>query len=251
MLMKHCPWIFRSLAAGVSALAVFTAQAAPVTLNLQGTITGYDYMDLGPAGLPLGTAVSLSLSFNETFSDGTYAFSDPLGPVSGAMTAGGLGYGFTGVNPVAYSQLPTGELRLVQLQFTGSGPALGSGFFSGLYANITPDLTLFDGVRLGYGYTTDFGNGTSVTQYGYAIVTASSYSITANGTGQVPVPATLPLVLLGLLALPATARRRAHALDPVSRAPAPRIPRLPLPEGLHVVRCHSNSWCAPAQPQEP
>lgn len=152
--------------------------------------------------------MNFSLSFNETFSDGTFDFSDVLGPVSGSMTAGSSVYSFAGVRAFSYQFDPAGALSLVRLQFTGSGPTLGGGDFFGLFADINPDLTLSNGVSIGCGFTTDFGDGGAVTSYRYAVVTASNYVITPAGTAQ--VPDTLPLVMPGMLGLPAVrlVRRR-------------------------------------------
>jgi hypothetical protein len=197
----------RLAAAAAVALASAAAPAAPVTLTLQGTVTGYDYIDLSTVGIANGSSVSLSLTFNETWSDGSYSFGDSLGPVSGSMTVGSHSFSFTGGDPFSYSyNLPTGDVNWVQPHFTGTGPVLGGGDFFGLFAQFTPALTLLSDLRLGYGFTTNFPDGFSITNYGYAVITADSYTITPGGTNPVPVPATLSLVMLGLLAAGYTRR---------------------------------------------
>lgn len=198
---------YRVFAATALALCSAAAAATPVTLNLQGTINGYTFIDLGPYGLSNGTSVSLSLTFNETFSDGTYDFSDPIGPVSGTMTVGSFSYSFDDAQPFTYSyNVPTGNVNWVQHQFLGTGPDLGGGEFYGLFAAFTPALTLQFPLQLGYGFTTAYPDGLTVTSYGYAQITADSYSITP-AVGTVPVPATLPLVACALLAAGWVGRR--------------------------------------------
>lgn len=203
--MEASTWIGRSIAATAVVFGCVAADAAPVTLTYEGTVTSYSNINLS-AGLPLGAAVSLSLTFNETFSDGSYAFSDPLGPVSGSMTVGSLSYQFNGVEPFAYSyDGNTGEVTSVEPMFVGTGPQINGGDFFGLFMSITPALTLASDLMLGYGYTTVFDGGSS-TAYGYANMTATRYDITPVSV--VPTPATLPLVMAALFAA-GWVRRRA------------------------------------------
>lgn len=198
----------RLLATATMALAAITAQANPVTLRLHGQITGYEFIDLGTAaGLTLGTAMDLTLHFNETWSDRSYDFSDPLGPVSGSATVGSHAFSFTGASPYSYAaDWTTGEILSVQPMFTGSGPTLGGGDFFGLLIAITPAMTL-DRLLLGYGFTTTHPGGFT-TRYGYAQISLDDYSITPRNVNPLPVPATLPLALLALLTLTAAASAR-------------------------------------------
>lgn len=199
---------FRAGLAGMAlcALAPLAAQAAPVTLTLQGHVTGYDYIDLS-AHLPVGAAVNLSLSFNETFSDGSYDFGDNLGPVSGSMSVGSAAFTFDGYVPYSYFGGFGGfALEWVTPRFTGTGPMLGGGDLFGLFASFTPGLTLEGELRLGYGFTTAFPDGFTITNFGYARIAADSYSITPAAT--VPAPATLALAVTALLAA-GWSRRRA------------------------------------------
>ncbi len=197
----------RLAAAAAVALASATAPAAPVTLTLQGTVTGYDYIDLSTVGIANGSSVSLSLTFNETWSDSSYSFGDSLGPVSGSMTVGAHSFSFTGADPFSYSyDLGTGDVNWVQPKFTGTGPVLGGGDFFGVFAQFSPALTLLSDLRLGYGFTTNYPDGFTVTNYGYARITADSYTVTPGGPHPVPVPATLSLVMLALLAARVTRR---------------------------------------------
>jgi hypothetical protein len=206
--MKTCHWITRFSAAAAVALASHAAWAGPVTLNLQGHVSGYEFIDLGPLGLGNGAAVNLSLTFNETWSDTTYDFSDPIGPVSGSMTVGALSFTFNDGTPFSYSSnIPAGDVNWVQPQFLGIGPSLGGGDFYGLFAQFTTGLALVNDLTLGYGFTTIYPEGISVTSYGYARITADSYTVTPADANAVPAPATLPLVAAALLAVGCTRRR--------------------------------------------
>jgi hypothetical protein len=198
---------FARVAVALSAiLACATASAIPVTLDFHGSVTSHDYIDLS-AGLPVGAHVDLSLTFNETFSDHTYSFTDDLGPVSGTMTVGSAHYVFNGYNPYSYSyNIPAGDVKWVEPMFLGTGPLIGTGELFGLFALFTPELTLVDDLLLGYGFTTDYGDGASSTAYGYARLTADRYSITPAVT-PVPEPATLLLLTAGLLGAAAIRRR--------------------------------------------
>lgn len=207
--------IRNSFARGACAAALLCvaslAHAAPVTLNFEGRVTGYDYIDLG-SFFPVGSNVSLSLTFNETFTDGTYTFADDLGPVSGSMTVGSTSFTFDGYTPWSYQyDLGTGDVTFVNPRFTGTGPTLGGGDFFGMYAAITPALTLASDLLLGYGFTTVYDDGFTITSYGYAKLTADRYSITPAA---VPEPSTLALFAVGCLLALVGARRRtgiAHA----------------------------------------
>jgi hypothetical protein len=191
------------------ALPGTTASADPVTLNPQGRVGGYQFVDLGPYGLTKGSAVNLRLTFNETWSDGTCSFADPIGPVSGTMTVGALSFTLNHGDPYSHSSnVLDGSVSRVQPFFQGTGPPLGSGEFFGLHAQFPPGLTPLSDLLLGCGFTTAYPDGISVTNYGYARIVADGYSVTPAGGKPVPVPATLPMAMLGPLAA-GLARRRA------------------------------------------
>lgn len=84
--------------------------------------------------------------------------------------------------------------------FQGAGPTLGSSELFGLYAQFSPGLTLLSDLLLGYGFATAYPDGISVTNHAHARIVADSYSVTPPGGNPVPVPATLPLAMPGLLA---------------------------------------------------
>lgn len=203
--MKTWNWITRLLIASAAALASAAAAATPVTLTLLGHVSGYEFIDLSTVGIANNSAVNLSLTFNETWSDGSYSFSDVLGPVSGSMSVGSHNFIFNAGNGYSYSSGGGGGLNWVEPKFLGTGPTLGGGDFFGLFATFTPTLALQGEMYLGYGFTTAYPDGISITSYGYAKIAADSYTITDATV--VPEPATLSLAMTGLLAA-GFARRR-------------------------------------------
>jgi len=195
----------RSLAAAFTlGAACAAATAAPVQLTYSGSVSGHQYDDgTLSAFSPVGTAMSLSLTFNDTFSDGTYDFSDNLGPVSGTMQVGALSYTFNDFTPFSYNYNPgDNSVNWVYPQFLGAGDEPAGGDLFGLFVQLTPALTVMNPISLGFGFT----NGL-VTSYRYVQFTGSGV-VTPVGT--VPVPATLPLVAAALLALALNRRRPAH-----------------------------------------
>lgn len=203
------PWkaFTRLLATAALSLVAATASAGPVTLTLTGHVSGFEFIDLSTVGIANGSAVNLSLTFNETWSDGSYSFADPIGPVSGGMTVGSHSFAFNDGAAYSYAGFPN-NVSWVEPMFLGAGPTLGGGEFYGLFAQFTPGLALVDDMYLGYGFTTVYPDGFTITNYGYARIAADSYTITPGGPNPVPAPASLSLVMLGLLAA-GFARRRA------------------------------------------
>lgn len=202
--MRFLQHLARTIATTTVALASFTSHASPVTLTLDGSVTSYENGNLSSVGLTIGLPVHLSLSFNETWSDGTYEFTDVFTPVSGSMTVGSFTYSFDAVTSRVLTGPPNNVVS-VRPTFSGTGPVLGGWDFYGLLVSLTPAMQLTEDLRLGY--SLDQGQSTLVA---YAWITPTSYSVTrAPEENTVPTPATLPLVGLALLALGWTRRRRA------------------------------------------
>ena len=182
--------------------------ALPVTVNYAGNVSGYVFQDalLAPFA-PVGTPMSMSLKFNETFSDGSYSFADDLGPVSGTMTLGSYSYVFDGVQPYAYYGSAVADVTWVEPRFLGSGDTPPGASFFGLFLGVNTDMTLFGSPRLGFGWTDVFENGSSVTNYGYLVFSGQGTIVPVT---QVPEPASISLVALGLglFALSVVLRRR-------------------------------------------
>jgi hypothetical protein len=188
-----------------------TAQAAPVTARFNGTVTGYEYGFLDPAGVafdednPVGTSVSWTLNFNDDFLGLPYT--DVFGPrvATGTLDVGSRRYALDGMSFFSLMTDVDGSTVLqYRPQVEGTGPTTSDGAdFFALFFSFGRDLGLVGSPLVGFGYSSPFA-----TIYGY-LVTEGSYSVAPTGT--VPAPGSLGLALaaLGLVAGTAGARLRA------------------------------------------
>jgi hypothetical protein len=198
----------RSIASALFLLLVLLpalSEAAPVTATFNGTVTAkYQGVDLLPY-LPLGTHVSFSVNFNDVGSDGVVTpNTETIGPVSGSLEVDGQSYLLSGFRDWFHYYGWSGWGY--SAGFTGSGPDVGGGYFSGLYLGYdSPDPLFFPNspvgwenvAWLGYGFVQQ-GGGTS---FGYLTLTGD---LSVN---PMPEPAVLALLCLGLIGIAVTRRR--------------------------------------------
>ncbi len=189
-----------------------TAQAAPVTARFNGTVSGYEYGFLDPAGVafdednPVGTSVSWMLNFNDDFL-GLPADSGLFGPraATGTLDVGSRRYVLDVMSFFSLGldfDLTTVLEYRPQVEGTGPTTSDGADFFA-LFFSMGRDLGLVGSPLVGFGYRSPFA-----TTYGY-LITEGTYSV--GPTTPVPAPGSLGLALaaLGLMAGSAGARLRA------------------------------------------
>jgi hypothetical protein len=194
-------------------VASSAASAALRTASYSGSVNGYLFLPQVLDTHPVGTAVSIEFSFDDSF-----GALDATGNVFGAADQAISGWAQVGADRIDLNHFGLfaytyngGDNSIVSYrpQLTGTGPGLpGADFFS-LFMTMNAELTSFDQVIVGYGYTNGFG-----TSYGY---------LTLDGAGairpaQVPEPATASLMLAGLLATAVGVRRRKTLPHPRSAA---------------------------------
>lgn len=189
--------------AAVLGVASSGASAALRTASYTGTVNGYLYQSQVLNTHPVGTAVSIEFSFDDSF-----GALDATGNVFGAADQAISGWAQVGADRIdlnhfgLFSYSYNGSDNSIvgyRPQLTGTGPGLPGADFFGLFMTMNAALTNFDDLLVGYGYTNGGG-----TNYGY---------LTLDGAGtirpsQVPEPATAALLLAGLVATAAGVRRR-------------------------------------------
>lgn len=186
-----------------------TAAAAPVTASYTGAVTGYVNGSTGlDTEFPLGTSVSWQFEFDDAFFalDATSnVFAAATQAVTGSLQAGGQSYTLNQLSLSSYRyDLPTNAIIDYGFQLNGVGPGVPGGDFFAMFMQVDPTYAISSPL-IGFGFTTTFDNGFSVTNYRY-LETTGEYRI---DRATVPEPSTLGL-MGAALALAGFARRRNH-----------------------------------------
>lgn len=192
--MNRLATIVLTVAVGLA--TPFTAAAAPITATYNGAVAGGSANPAVLATFPVGTP----FSFSVTFDDGFLALAFPLGfdpaPVSGSLNLGGTVTALTG-GFLPFLSFSGSDILVYGFQFSGVGPQIaGGGDFFGLFLNLNPALGLTAAPQVGYGYTTFFDGGGSVTSYGYVAGGEGGFRVRRA----VPAPPAAWLMLAGLAA---------------------------------------------------
>jgi hypothetical protein len=175
------------------------ADAAPVRFSYTGSVTGHIFDPRLQSDFPVGTSVSWTFTLDDTFAGLNAYGGDVLGiasqPTSGSLSLGSSVYELTNAPLYSFTyESASGDISNFVFQLQGSGPASASGGdFFGMFFSVAPDLSLLSS-QIGFGYSTSV-----FTSYGY-VDTAGSYRVERLA---VPLPGTLPLLVVGLAGLAA------------------------------------------------
>lgn len=174
--------------------------AALMTASYSGSVTGALYNPQVLNDFPVGTAVSWQFTFDDSFRNLTAA-QDVFGladrSVTGGAQVGSDSIALNHMHLFSYQyNMNTGEILSFNWQVEGTGPTTGNGGeFFGVWLLLDPALNLLGSPRIGYGYTTEYEGGITITSYGYL---ESEGTFDLRPAGEVPLPSTLWLMLPAL-----------------------------------------------------
>lgn len=184
-----------TLVAALSALPSLPVHAGLINMSYSGSVFGYFSLPILQDDFPLGTAVSMALTYDDSFIGlPTSQFYLGLAPaISGTMTLGGSVYTLNAMSLSYFSYGATAADPSPNYGFhvSGTGPATGDGeVFSGI--DLSFNLTsLGASLLIGFGNTNWF-----VANNGYLLHSGTtSHQRVSN---PVPAPGTLALLLAGL-----------------------------------------------------
>jgi len=194
--MKNATRRLSNVLAACALAALSTgAPAAPLTASFSGAVTGYEFDSYISGQIPLGTAVSWSFTFDDSFSalDATGdVFGTAAQSITGSAQVGGdvITLNHFGLFSYSYNSSDFSIISY-RAQVQGTGPMIGGGpaggDFFGLFITLDPLLTTQTNLRVGYGYSNDFG-----TDYDYLQVEGAARIAPAQ---VVPLPPTIWLLL--------------------------------------------------------
>lgn len=199
------------LATILIALAPLSAWAGFTTLSYNGSVGNYWSLPILADDFPLGTPVSVTLTYNNSFVGlpATQFYLGMAPSMSGSLTLGSNHYALTGMSLTYFSYGPTAAdpSPLFGFHVTGTGPSTDDGevfsgmdlFFNSSWPGI-PDL-------IGFGNTNWM-----VADNGYLILSGQTTYLYS-----VPAPGTLALTFLGILLL--LLSRRSAMMTSLGRLP--------------------------------
>ena len=186
--------------AALACVAAVPASAVPIRATFSGTVTEYNIFPNVLNDIPVGTAASFDVTFDDSGLGSTAPLTDfDLAPVSGTVTLGSRSYTLgAGIVDQYFFNGTTNAILGYGLQLTGSGPTLsGNASLYGLFLRRAPDLTPYFDIppTVGFAYPVAGGEFYSYAVLGGTFTAARVTSVTS----QVPEPSSALLLLPALL----------------------------------------------------